>query len=60
VGYRAAQAVRLLAYWFIFLPLAGIPALAVSFVHQLWALVMLPMRAARWLSARARFEARAG
>ena len=57
VGYRAAQAVRLLAYLLVFLPLAGMPALVVSFVQQLWALAMLPVRAARWLSARARAEA---
>jgi hypothetical protein len=59
-GYRAAQAVRLLAYLLVFLPLAGVPALIASFVQQLWALAKLPVRAARWLSARARAEARAG
>ena len=31
VGYRAAQAVRLLAYLLVFLPLAGVPALIASF-----------------------------
>jgi hypothetical protein len=60
VGYRAAQGVRLLAYFVLFLPIAGIPALIVSFIQQLWALAMLPVRAVRWLSARARAEARAG
>ena len=60
IGYRAAQGVRLLAYLLLFLPIVGIPALIVSFMQQLWALVMLPVRAVRWLSARARAEARAG
>ena len=59
IGYRAAQGARLLAYLLLFLPIVGIPALIVSFMHQLWALVMLPVRAVRWLSARARAEARA-
>ncbi|MEO8420702.1 MAG: hypothetical protein ABI457_05865 [Hyphomicrobium sp.] len=59
-GYRAARAVRLLAYLLVFLPLAGVPALIASFVQQLWALALLPVRAARWLSARARAEARVG
>lgn len=60
VGYRAAQGVRLLAYFLLFLPIAGIPALIVSFFEQLWALLLLPVRAVRWLSARAHAEARAG
>jgi hypothetical protein len=60
VGYRAAQGVRLLAYLLLFLPIVGIPALIVSFMQQLWGLAMLPVRAVRWLSARARAEARAG
>ena len=51
VGYRAAQGVRLLAYFLVFLPIVGVPALIVSFVQQLWALVTLPVRAVRWLSA---------
>jgi hypothetical protein len=60
VGYRAAQGARLLAYLLLFLPIVGIPALIVSFMQQLWGLAMLPVRAVRWLSGRARAEARAG
>jgi hypothetical protein len=60
VGYRAAQGVRLLAYFLLFLPIVGIPAFIVSLLQQLWALVTFPVRVVRWLSARARAEARAG
>jgi hypothetical protein len=56
-GYRAAQVVRLLAYLLLFLPILGVPALIGSFMQQLWALVLLPVRAVRRVSARARAEA---
>jgi hypothetical protein len=56
-GYRAAQAVRLVAFMLIFLPIVGIPAVIVWLILQVWALVTLPVRAARWLFGRA--EARA-
>ncbi|MEI9901610.1 MAG: hypothetical protein WDN31_17535 [Hyphomicrobium sp.] len=58
IGYRAAQAARLAAYVVLFLPLVGLPALVASFFLQFWTLVMLPVRAVRWLAGRA--EARAG
>lgn len=58
IGYRAAQVVRLLACVLLFLPLVGGPALIVSLLQQVWALVTLPVRAVRWLTARS--EARAG
>lgn len=58
VGYRAAQAARLLAYLALFLPIVGVPALIMSLLQQLWALVTFPVRAIRWLFART--EARAG
>jgi hypothetical protein len=60
VGYRTAQGARLLAYFLVFLPIAGAPALIVSLVQQLWAHVTLPWRTLRWLFARGRTEARAG
>jgi hypothetical protein len=52
VGYRTAQAVRLLAFLLLFLPVVGIPALLVSLLQQAWAVVTLPVRAVRWLMAR--------
>ena len=58
VGYRAAQAARLLAQVFLFLPVVGVPALVFSLLQQAWALVTLPARALRWLTTRG--EARAG
>jgi hypothetical protein len=58
IGYRAAQGARLLALLLVFLPLAGIPAVVVWTLQQFWALVTLPARALRWLSARS--EARPG
>jgi hypothetical protein len=57
-GYRAAQAARFLAYILVFLPIVGVPAFVVSLLLQMWALITWPVRAARWLFARA--EARAG
>jgi hypothetical protein len=58
VGYRAAQAARMLAYLLLFLPIVGIPAFFVLLLQQLWALITWPVRAVRWLFARA--EARPG
>jgi hypothetical protein len=58
IGYRAAQGVRLLALFFVFLPIVGAPALIVWMLQQFWTLVTLPVRAVRWLAART--EARAG
>ena len=52
LGYRAAQAARLMAFVLLFLPIVGGPALVVSAMQQLWALVTLPVRAARWLISR--------
>ena len=49
---------RLVAFVLVFLPIVGIPALIVSLLLQLWALITLPARAVRWLFTRA--EARAG
>lgn len=52
VGYRAAQVARLLAYFLLFLPVAGVPAFLFSFLLQLWVVVTWPVRAVRWLAAR--------
>jgi hypothetical protein len=41
------------AFLLVFVPLIGMPALAVSLLQQLWGLVMLPARAVRWLTQRA-------
>lgn len=57
VGYRAAQAARLLAFVAVFVPLVGFPALIGSLLQQAWAILTLPARAVRWLAARG--EARA-
>jgi hypothetical protein len=52
VGYRAAQAMRLAAFLFLFLPVVGLPALTAWAILQLWELVMLPVRVVRWLATR--------
>ena len=57
-GYRAAQAMRLLAFFIWFLPIVGVPALLVALILQLWGFVTLPFRFLRWLASR--FEAKAG
>ena len=44
---------RLLAFLLLFLPVVGVPAFFVLVLLQLWALVTLPARAVRWLTARA-------
>jgi hypothetical protein len=58
VGYRAAQAARLLLFVLVFLPLAGAPALLVSLSLQLFGVVLLPFRFLRW--AASQIQARAG
>ncbi len=58
VGYRAAQAVRILLFVLVFLPLAGAPALVVSLVLQLFGIAMLPFRFLRW--AASQIQAKAG
>jgi hypothetical protein len=57
IGWRAAQAARLLAHFLLFLPVAGVPSLAVWLLQQTWNLVTLPARTVRWL---VRSEARPG
>jgi hypothetical protein len=52
-GYRAAQGVRFLVFLALFVPIVGLPALLVSLALNLWALLTLPARAVRWLTARA-------
>jgi len=49
VGYRAAQAARLLAFLLLFLPVAGLPALFVALILQLFGIAMLPFRFLRWI-----------
>jgi hypothetical protein len=58
IGYRAAQAARMVAFLLVFVPLVGLPALTVSLFQQVWTLITLPVRAVRWITQRA--EARAG
>jgi hypothetical protein len=58
IGYRSAQAARLLACLLLFLPVAGAPAFVLSLLQQAWAIITLPMRAVRWLFTRS--AARAG
>lgn len=52
LGYRAAQLMRFLAFVVVFLPLVGMPALLMSFVHQFWSTLMLFVRAVRRLVQR--------
>ena len=52
-GYRSAQAVRLVAFVLLFLPIVGIPAFFVFLLLQAWAVLTLPARAVRWLTSRA-------
>jgi len=58
VGYRAAQAARFLAFFLVFLPLVGLPALFVSLILQLFGIAMLPFRFLRW--AASQVQAKAG
>ncbi|MGE0023047.1 MAG: hypothetical protein AB7S70_05370 [Hyphomicrobium sp.] len=52
LGYTSARVARALAYLFVFLPVAGIPALLWLGLLQLWNMVTLPIRALSWLWAR--------
>ncbi|MFA5901194.1 MAG: hypothetical protein WC829_19000 [Hyphomicrobium sp.] len=56
LGYRAAQAARLVAFVVVFLPLVGAPAFIGSLILQAWGIAMLPVRAVRWLAARREAE----
>ncbi len=47
---RRARA--LLAFLLVFLPVAGLPALFVSLILQLFGIAMLPFRFLRWLDLR--------
>lgn len=49
LGYRAAQAARFLAFFLVFMPLVGVPALIVAFLQQIVGIVMLPFRFLHWL-----------
>ena len=49
LGYRAAQVARFLAYFLVFLPVVGLPAVFVSLMLQLFGVVMLPFRFLSWL-----------
>jgi hypothetical protein len=57
-GWRAAQTARLAAFLLVFLPVAGVPAFFASLILQLLGIVMLPLRALRWVASH--FEAKAG
>lgn len=52
-GYRAARAIRLVLFSLVFLPLVGIPAglwaMTMGFLEQVWFVVGLPFRFAKWL-----------
>lgn len=52
VGYHAARLARGLLMVLVFLPIVGLPALAVSLLGQLWAILTAPFRFAGWLLAR--------
>jgi hypothetical protein len=49
LGYRAAQTARFLAFFFVFLPIVGVPAVLVALILQLYGLAMLPFRFLRWM-----------
>jgi len=49
LGYRAAQTARFLAFFFVFLPIVGVPAALVALILQLYGLAMLPFRFLRWM-----------
>jgi hypothetical protein len=58
LGYRAAQAARFLAFFLVFLPLVGLPAVFVALILQLFGVAMLPFRFLRW--AASQVQAKAG
>lgn len=49
IGYRAAQAARMLAFVLVFLPIVGLPAFIASFALQVYGIAMLPFRFLRWV-----------
>lgn len=49
IGYWAARCVRALAFLFVFLPLAALPALPVTLVKVIWGYIMMPVRFFRWI-----------
>ncbi len=56
-GYRAAQGARLAAFFLLFLPIAGLPALLVALLLQLFGMALLPFRVLRWLAQHAQTKA---
>ncbi len=48
-GYYAARVVKALAFVFVFLPVAGIPAFIASIALQVWGWITLPFRAIGWV-----------
>jgi hypothetical protein len=58
LGYRAAQAARFLAFFLVFLPVVGVPAVLVALILQIFGVAMLPFRFLRWLMSGS--EAKAG
>ena len=52
-GFRAAQAVRLVAFVLLFLPIVGVPAMIAATALQLLGLILLPVRFVGWLAGRA-------
>ncbi len=48
-GYYLARVVRGLAFFFVFVPLAGLPAFIATISMQLLNIVMAPVRFVRWL-----------
>ena len=56
-GFRAAQAVRLVAFLTVFLPLVGVPAFVGSLALQVWEFAALPFRLLRRLTSRTQAKA---
>ena len=52
VGYWAARVARGLAFVFVFLPLAGIPAVLWTGLRSIWSLITAPIRGWNWLRGR--------
>jgi hypothetical protein len=53
-GYYAAQTVRFLVFFLVFLVVAGVPAFVVSLLLQVWSVVTMPFRFLRWLGSAAK------
>lgn len=51
-GYWAARAARFSAFLFVFLPLAGLPALMWTGLLSIWSLITAPIRGWNWLRGR--------